>query len=254
MNIVKYILVFVVILVLGGCASPTLLEKYSHFSDKQIFDGGEKALNNGDMQEAAEHFEALQAIYPFSKYARQSQLDVIFVYYGGGEFASADAAAQRYIHLYPMGPHTDYALYMKGLSEFTQSVGFFERHFALVRADRDLTSYKKAFVDFEQLIQRYPDSLYAADAHKRLIYLRNMFAEHYLNIGEYYYTRKAYVAAAQQAGVVVKNYQRTSSVADALVLQVRANRQLGLTEQTAQALAVLKANYPDRVADANKDS
>lgn len=137
---------------------------------------------------------------------------------------------------------------MKGLSEFTQTVGFFEKHFDLDRANRDLSSYQKAFVSFVQLIQRYPNSIYAADARLRLIYLRNLFAKHYLNVSEYYYARKAYVAAAEQSAVVVNNYQRTTSVGDALVVMVKSYRKLGLTQQANDALAVLTLNYPDKLS------
>ncbi len=249
MKVVKYFLFVVAIISLSGCASQSLLDKYRNQSAKQIFVAGEKAMLDGDMAEASEHFEALQALYPFGPYARQSQLDSIYVYYAGGDYASTEAAAQRYIHLYPLGPHTDYAEYMQGLAESTQTVGFFEKHFALDRGSRDLTSYQKSFASFVQLIQHFPHSLYAADAHKRLVYLRNLFAKHYLNIANYYYSRKAYVAAAQQAAVIVKHYQRTPSVPDALVIMVKSYRKLQLPKQANDIISIITLNYPNKLAE-----
>jgi outer membrane protein assembly factor BamD len=248
-KLVKYILLFFTIGILAGCASDqTLVEKYGSQSDQQIFAGGEKELQKGNMDKASEHFEALQALYPFGDYARQGQLDLIYAYYANDEYASSEAAAERYAHLYPIGPNTDYAYYMKGLAEFTENSTFFQRHFAIERANRDLTAYEKAFVSFEQLIQHYPDSVYSADAHQRLVYLRDMFAQYYINVAEYYYARKAYVAAAEQAAVVVKHYQRTKSMPDALVIMVKSYRKLGLTQQADDALAVLQLNYPDSIS------
>jgi len=249
MKLVKYFVFIITIIVLSGCASQSLLEKYRNQSDQQIFVAGEKKMLDGDMDQASEHFEALQALYPFGPYARQGQLDIIYVYYAGGDYASAEAASQRYTHLYPMGPNADYALYMQGLAEFTQSIGFFQKHFALERADRDLTSYQKAFATFVQLIQRYPNSLYAADAHTRLVYLREVFAQHYLSIADYYYSRKAYVAAAEQAAIVVKHYQRTAAVPGALVLMVKAYQKINLPNQANDAIAILKLNYPEKLAE-----
>ena len=40
-----------------------------------------------------------------------------------GDHASAEAAADRYIHSYPASPHVDYAYYMRGLSNYYQNMG-----------------------------------------------------------------------------------------------------------------------------------
>lgn len=254
MKLIKTGVILMTFILLAGCASQSLLDKYRDQSDEQIFTGGEKKLADGDWSQASEHFEALQALYPFGPYAQQGQLDIIYAYYADADYGSAEAEAERYIHLYPMGPNTDYAYYMKGLSEFMETIGYFQKHFSIDRSNRDLASYQKAFADFSELIDRYPHSLYAADAYKRLIYIRNLFGEHYLNIGAYYYSRKAYVASAEQAAVVVTDFQRTTAVPDALILMIRSYQKLGLTQQANDALSVLQLNYPDRVADLNKNS
>lgn len=253
MKCIKSICLILALILLAGCASQSLLDKYRYKTAEQIFTGGEKAMNDNDMDEASEHFEALQALYPFGKYARQGQLDIIYVYYQNGDFASAEAAAQRYLHLYPLGPDADYALYMQGLSEFTQSSGFFEKYFALDRSTRSLASYKRGFANFVRLIERYPNSPYAADAHKRLIYFRELYARHFVNVAKYYYSRKAYVASAQSAAVVVKHFQRTSSVAEALKIMIKSYHQLGLTQQMNDTLSVLKVNYPKIYAQVKND-
>lgn len=252
MKLIKSCVILAALTLLAGCASQSLLDKYRDQSDEQIFTGGEKKLADGDWTQASEHFEALQALYPFGPYAQQGELDSIYSYYADADYGSAEAEAERYIHLYPMGPNTDYALYMKGLSEFMETIGYFQKHFSIDRSNRDLASYEKAFADFAQLIQNYPNSIYAADAHKRLVYIRNLFAEHYFNTGAYYYSRQAYVASAEQASIVVTDFQRTIWVPDALILMVRSYQKLGLTQQANDALSVLKLNYPDRVADLSK--
>lgn len=249
MNLLKSIFLGSIIALLSACASQSLIEKYQGQSDKEIFTAGEKKMLDDDMDAATEHFQALQVLYPFGPYARQTQLNIIYTQYASGDYTSAEAAAQRYLHLYPLGPNADYAYYMQGLAEFTQSIGFFERHFALDRGARDLAAYQKAFANFVILIQRYPNSLYSADAHKRLIYLRDIFAQHYLHIAQYYYSRKAYVAAAERASVIVTNYQRTSSVPAALILMAKSYQKLNLSEQAQDTIEVLKLNYPDSVAD-----
>jgi outer membrane protein assembly factor BamD len=104
---------------------------------------------------------------------------------------------------------------------------------------------RAAYDDFDQLTQRYPDSVYARDSAQRMVFLRNNMAEYELHVADYYMRRKAYVAAANRGKYVIENYQRTPSVPQALVIMVRAYRQLGASELADDAMQVLRLNYPD---------
>ena len=66
----------------------------------------------GKYDSAVQHFETLDARYPFGTYAKKGQLDIIYSYYKQGDTASALAAADRYIHLYPTDKHIAYAYYL----------------------------------------------------------------------------------------------------------------------------------------------
>jgi outer membrane protein assembly factor BamD len=57
--------------------------------------------------------------------------------------------------------------------------------------------------------------------------------------------RGAYVAAANRAEYVIENYERTTSVPDALIMMVRAYRELRMNSLADDALRVLRLNYPD---------
>ncbi|MBK8068386.1 MAG: outer membrane protein assembly factor BamD [Rhodanobacteraceae bacterium] len=49
------------------------------------------------------------------------------------------------------------------------------------------------------VVQRYPKSVYAHDARRRMVYLRNRLADFEVNVAHYYEERGAWVAAAQRA-------------------------------------------------------
>jgi outer membrane protein assembly factor BamD len=78
-----------------------------------------------------------------------------------------------------------------------------------------------------------------------MIYLRNTLAQSELNIAQFYYDHRAYVAAANRANDVVKDYQQAPAVIPALALMVKSYRQLDLEEPANKALQVLAYNYPD---------
>ncbi len=231
---------------LAGCSTTTdPAEAYKDETAKQIFEKGESALRSRSYQEAIKRYEALDVQYPFGHDTEIAQLHIIYAYYMASDYASAEAAADRFIHAHPTNPHVDYAYYMRGLANYYQNLGVFERMFAVDLAKRDLAQVKKSYADFNEIVRVYPDSPYAPAAHQYMIYLRNILAAHELEVGEFYYNHEAYVAAANRANAVVRQYQGAPSVPDALVLMVKSYRKLHLTQNENEAMQVLQYNYPN---------
>lgn len=221
---------------------------YKGMTAKQLFTDAESAMAKKEYASAAKRFEALESMYPFSDYAERSQKDLIYAYYENKEYPSSAATAERFIHLYPRSKDVDYAYYMKGLANFQQSRGTFAQFLPLDESWRDPGTQSQAYADFSVFVQRFPDSRYKANALQRMIYLRNMFAQRELNTSNYYFERKMYVAAAERASYLVKNYPQAPSAQPALVLLYRANMALGLKKAAAEALAVYQATYHSQPA------
>lgn len=258
MNFIKVsisILSGVLLLALASCATSTdPAESYPGQSAEQIFQKGEDALRDRDYGEAIKRYEALDVQYPFGHNTELAQLHIIYAYYMNNDYTSATSAAERFIHTHPDSPHVDYAYFMRGLSNFYQNLGILERLFALNLSTRDLTQIKKSYNDFASLIQHYPNSKYAPAAHQYMVYLRNIIADHQLQVANYYYQRQAYVAAADRANIVVRHYQGTPSVPGALVVMTKSYRRMHLTQLADDSMLVLKANYPgtDYIKEAQK--
>jgi outer membrane protein assembly factor BamD len=243
-------LLFLTILLLTACsASKTGFEKYENESAEQIFKGADVDLVKGDYKGATERYEAMQVLYPYGEYTRQTFLNLLYVYYSDRQYDSTIAAADRYIHLYPQGPDVDYAYYIKALSAYSRNIGFFERYLPINIAPRQISAFQDAFADFNELVIRFPNSVYAPDARQRMIFIRNLLAAHDLEIAEYYFARKAYVASAERANAVVINFQNAPQVARALVIMMQSYQALGLTQQAEQTRAVLALNYPNQKVD-----
>ena len=228
---------------LAGCSTTVdPAEAYKGESAQQIFKKGEGELRDGNYSEAIKRFEALDVQYPYEPNTETSHLHIIYAYYMTSDYASAEAAADRYVHAYPTSSHADYAYYMRGLSNYYQNLGVFEKLFAVDLATRDLSQIKKSYADFAQIEQNYPNSYYAPAAHQQMIYLRNLLASHQLEVAQYYYGRGAYVAAADRANLVVQNYEGAPAVIPALKVMVNSYRNLHLQQPEDQARKVLEYN------------
>jgi len=227
-----------------GSYSDDPAQQYQGYSAQQLYVEGKQALGARNYNHATTLFEALEALYPFGGLAEKAQLDLIFAYYKTGDYALAVATADQYIHIYPRSEHVDYAYYLKGLSEMYSGETWLQRAFPINMALRDLTSTKQAFYDFRDLVQLFPNSQYSPDAKQHMVYLRNLLSEHELEIAHYYYVRDAYVAAANRSSYLIRHFQHTPQVEDALVILIKANLALGLHQSAHDAYRVLQANYP----------
>ena len=230
-------------LFLSACGLlPEQIDETKDWSANKFYAEASEALAGKDYERAIKLYEGLEARYPFGRYAMQAQLDIAYAYYRFEEPESAIAAANRFIKLHPRNPSVDYAYYLKGIVNFNRSVGFFDRFLPTDPSQRDPGSALDSFKDFAELTQRFPDSIYAEDARKRMLYLRNNLAQHEVNVADFYYRRGAYLAAANRGIYVIEHYQRTPAVRRALEIMIKAYRKLDMRELARDAERVLALN------------
>ena len=215
------------------------------WSAARLYSAAKERLENKDYEKAIEYYEKLEARYPFGPHSQQAQLDIAYAYYRNDEAASAVAAADRFIKLHPRHPNVDYAYYIKGLANYLKTGGFVARIVSKDYSKRDTGAAEEAFRDFSELVRRFPNSKYSADAAQRMLYLKNTLAMHEVHVARYYMTKGAYVAAANRARYVVENYQRTPAMPDALVVLAKSYKAMELPNLSDDALRVLQLNYPD---------
>ena len=245
----NYARIFLFLALIFGTSScslfPEIEDETKSWSARQLYEAGKNALNTADYETALRYLENLEARFPYGRFAQQAQMDIIYAYFKFDEPESSIAAADRFIKLYPRHPKVDYAYYMRGLASFYQGMGTLDYLFDLDPSEREARGSQEAFQYFSTLIKQFPNSDYAADSSKRLVYLHNQLAKHEINIANFYIERRAYVAAANRAKYVISNYQRTPSATEALVVMIKAYRHLGLNDLAEDTLRILELNAPE---------
>src|SRR3990167_10445565 len=204
-KIVRKIAVLVLssfLLLLSACSDKGIHDSYAAYRDKtasQLYHTSKNDLQHGHYNRAVKKLEALNALYPFGAYAEQGSVNLIYAYYKNDDADEAQAAADRYLRLYPRGNYSDYAYYMKGVVAFQQGYTWLQRKAGVDRSLRDLSNLKDAYMSFNQLVVEFPESPYVPDAILRMRYIRNLYARHNLDLAQFYYDKHAYVAAANRA-------------------------------------------------------
>jgi outer membrane protein assembly factor BamD len=214
-------------------------------TERGIYEQAQAHMRGENYPSAVRKLQLLESRFPFGKYAEQAQLELIYAHYRSGDFAEAMAAADRFIRLHPRHENVDYAYYVKGLAAFTDGASIFDRFIPGDVANRDPGPALQSFSAFSELLSRYPNSNFAADARARMVYLRNLLARHEIHVANYYFKRRAFVSALRRGQYVVENFPKTPAVADGLAVMIQAYKSLGLNEQANTSLAVLKLNFPD---------
>jgi outer membrane protein assembly factor BamD len=209
-----------------------------------LYERGSNSMASGNYRNAIRYFEALEARFPFAATAKQSQLDLIYAYYRNGSEEQCIDAAIQFERENPTHPRVDYALYMRGLALFVPQHGRLQRWFRMDLSKRPPVDAREAFSVLSQLIQRYPDSQYSADAQVRLTFLRNRLAAHELHIANYYMRRGADVAALNRAKFAMENFDGSPSTPEALKVMIRAYRNLGMLDLATDTERVLAQSYP----------
>ena len=237
-------LVVPVLLALAACSSLPSDDETVGWSAQRLYGEAKDAMADRQWQKAIKYFEKLEARYPYGRFAQQAQLEVAYAYWKDDERASAIAACDRFIKLYPNHPNVDYAWYLKGLTNFNQLEGALSWLTTPDMSDRDPKASRDAFLAFKEVVTRFPDSRYAPDSAARMRYLVNALANNEVFVARYYMKRAAYVAAANRAQYAIEHYPQAPSVEEAMAILVQAYSALGLTDLSDSARRVLLTNFP----------
>lgn len=234
-----------VALLVAGCSSTADKDETAGWSAQRLYGEAKDEMNNRNWEKAIKHLEKLEARYPYGKFAQQAQLDVAYAYWKSGERASAIAAADRFIKLYPNHPNVDYAWYLKGLVNFNENQGIFSMLDNPDMTERDPKGSLAAFDSFKEVVARWPESKYAQDSVARMRFLVNSLASNEVHVARYYMKRGAFIAAANRAQYAVQNYPQAPAIEEAVFIMVKAYDALGMGDLRDAADRVMRKNFPD---------
>lgn len=248
-----YIPLLISLVSTSGCSffSKDEIKIEENWTVERVYSEAKAALDAGDYEVALQNYNQLEARFPFGEYAQQALIESAYAQYKNDDPETALATIDRFMRVYPLNTNMDYAIYLRGLTNFTRDIGLMEKYIPRDETQRDPGAALLALRDFTTLVNRYPESNYSEDASQRIVYLRNRLAQHEVNVAIYYMKRGSYLAAANRGKYVIENYPRTPAMPDALVIMAKAYKVMELDELSEDALRVLELNYPghDGVAE-----
>lgn len=221
---------------LSGCATSKSKAdtKYVARDVDTLYTAARDRLNRGQYKVAAQLFDEVERQHPYSVWARRAQLMSAFSYYLGREYSSSIESAQRFLSIHPGNKDAPYALYLVAIDYYEQ----------IQDVTRDQKITQQALDAMGELIRRYPDSHYAADARLKVDLINDHLAGKEMEIGRFYERRREWLAATIRFRKVIETYDATSHAAEALMRLTECYLALGVPEEAKKSAAVLGANYP----------
>jgi outer membrane protein assembly factor BamD len=138
------------------------------------------------------------------------------------------------IQFHPGNPSVDYAYYLKAVSYYEQ----------ISDVGRDQKMTREALGALDEVMRRYPNSKYARDATLKVDLARDHLAGKHMDIGRYYQNQGEYLGAINRFRIVIRDYQTTTHVPEALHRLVECYLSLGVVDEAQATAAVLGYNYP----------
>jgi outer membrane protein assembly factor BamD len=188
-----------------------------------------------DYTRAIELFQEVIDNYPYSEYAVLAELQIADVYFDQGNYEQATSYYQDFVELHPKHEKVPYALYRHGLCSAAR----------MSASGRDQEATRTAIAQFQVLLERYPDSEYAADARARLAEATDRLAEHDVHVGDFYFQRGECYAAASRYRAALTQYPEHVSRLSTMRRLAQALRCSGSDEEAVALLARILAEEPD---------
>ncbi len=120
-----------------------------------------------------------------------------------------------------------------------------EAHFKMAKSvDRDPDPLNKAIAALERMRKDFPGSRYDAQAQQTIQECHDWLAQVHLLVGQFYYRRESYLAAAHRFEQIMKIYPDKPVAPDALYFLALSYHELGADDWAADNLTMLAEKYP----------
>jgi outer membrane protein assembly factor BamD len=204
--------------------------------DQQMIEAYKEGLELLDIDQglmAAKKFNEAEILYPQSIWAPRASLMSAYSYYYFDSYSQAIQEIDRYLKKYPNHQNKDYAFYLKSVSYYNQ----------ISNEKKDLGPIVEAKKNFEYIINNYPESEFATDSEYKLELINEILASKEMYIAKFYMEKEKWIPSINRFKKVVKDYDKSIYVEEALFRLVEIHYRIGLEDEAKKYAHLLGYNY-----------
>ena len=197
------------------------------------YEKGKDLFETGDYFAASKKFLEAEILFPQSQWAPKSVLMASYSYYMQSYYSLAIKNIKRYFKTYPNDKNHAYAHYLLAICYYETIEG----------EKKDLAPLILSKKEFDFVIQNFPNSDYAYDAKFKIDLINDILAAKEIYIGRHYMKKKKWIAALNRFKNVLKEYETTIHVEEAIHRLVEIYYKLGMEEESLKYASLLGYNY-----------
>jgi len=234
----KLVLIILSLIFFYSCSKEIENVKLIKETDQKIemisaYENGMNFFEIGDYFAASKKFLEAEILFPQSQWAPKSVLMASYSYYMQSYYSLAIENIKRYFKTYPNDKNKAYAHYLLAICYYETIEG----------EKKDLAPLILSKKEFDFVIQNFPNSDYAYDAKFKIDLINDILAAKEVYIGRHYIKKKKWIPALNRFKNVLKEYETTIHVEEAIHRLVEIYYKLGMEEESLKYASLLGYNY-----------
>ena len=185
--------------------------------------------------EAAKKFNEAEILFPQSEWASRSALMAAYAYFYDDYNNRAISELIIFFKKYPNDPNTAYAHYLLAMCYYN----------LIVDEKKDLKPLKNSKKQFEYIVENYPNTEFALDSKFKLDLINEIIASKEMYIARHYIQKEKWIPAINRLKFIVREYDDTIFIEEALHRLVEIYYKIGLKEESKKYAILLGHNYPE---------
>lgn len=222
---------------LSSCSHVEIKETPKENQAKKSYEQAIEMVNNSNFLMAAERFESVEEEHPFSDYATKSQVMAAYCYYRANEYNDSIGMIDYFLELNPMHKDAAYMHYLKAMN-------YYDRVFSVKKNSSNLN---QAALTLSEVVVRYPDTKYGADAKVKLAEIMDNLAAYEMHLGRFYMDMQDYIGALNRFNDVITKFPETNQAAEAHYRLFEIYTILGMDKEKEQVYNIIEKKYSDTV-------
>ena len=230
----KSLITILFVIIFSSCSKKEpIYEPTSKKDGYTLYQEAFVAFEKGDLFFAQKKFSEAELSFSVVEYASKSAIMATYCLYGINFYQDALANIERYLKKYPADSKIIYAHYLKAIIYFEQ----------ISDEKKDIEPLLKAINEIEFFLKKYPGSEYAIDLQFKKDLALNQMAAKELFIAKYYISVKKWIPAINRLKKLVRDYDKTIFIEEALHRLVEIHYHLGLEAEAKKYAKILGYNY-----------
>jgi len=224
----KFALLFLFSL-LPACASAPIQTQPT-----AIYSEGETFYEAKHFDDAIAQYKKVRDAYASTELSSNAEIRIADAYYESERYIEASSEYAQFRKLHPTHQKAPYALYRQGLANFNQITGM----------DRDQTPQKNSIIFFDEFLNKYPASEYAADVQEKraAVLLQQLQYEQY--IASFYYRIEKYDAATMRLEAALATFPKSPLHDETWFLLGASRLKSGNPDKAREAFNRLSTDFP----------